>query len=242
MTMTTKDWNYWLEYAKECGVPDGDIYYSDEYQDCGPNVAEARLWDQFASADDSHDYMLVDLEAITNTNNLFGYNSAVNTANYRWVAENWEPYVVDAGYRNCDSHVLVVDYVLDDPGEDDADDRLRDILGMVGDALNDYPVFDEEMWSQVEDEWKVSAMKTYIEDWSVDYEPLADVPASAIDELAAWVLWYSDQYWDMWFDLENEDMIIPAQDAPALQSLALRGYKEGMPYNEIEGLTYDNAC
>lgn len=235
MTMSTKDWNYWLTFAKEQGVMSTDIYYSDASDDpdysVGPDPREARLWDQVASADDPHNYMMIDLSGITGANSRYGDNDAYRTANHQWVSENWGEYVVDAGYDNEESWYLVINYVLDDPQSDDPESDLTSILDQVGSVLESYPCFDDELAFAIEEEWKVRGLANYMEDWAADGEPLAEVPYDKVEELANWTLWYAESYQSSWFTLEYEDLIIPDDDVSDLQELALAGYRAGMPYD-----------
>jgi hypothetical protein len=115
-------------------------------------------------------------------NDRHGYDDAVSVSNYRTLEDAWghlEGFHRGA-YMNCDSVALELDSV--------APDDLLDVL----EALADYPVLDESLWSEVEQEMIVEhwesygrrdALKALATALEVDYLELSDNAREAVELL-----------------------------------------------------------
>lgn len=79
----------------------------------------------------------------THANDTFGYDDPVTTANYRVLYDRWSHLegLSRGPWSNCDVIALELD--------SEAPSDLTDVL----DGLEDYPVIDEESWSEVEQEF-----------------------------------------------------------------------------------------
>jgi hypothetical protein len=116
-------------------------------------------------------------------NDLHGYDDAVSVSNYRTLEDAWghlEGFHRGA-YMNCDSIALELD--------SEAPDDLVDIL----EALADYPILDESLWSAVENEmieehWESYGRRDSLEALATaleveDYLELSDNAREAVELL-----------------------------------------------------------
>ncbi len=161
------DWDKWAELTEESiSIRPATVReamaaeYGDDWAKGTSHVAT------FFEGNYRTDYK--DLLIITHTeaNNRQGYDEAVAVSNYRVLRDRWSELegLTDGPWSNCD----VIALELDLPAPED----LTDVI----DGLADYPVVDEQAWSEVEQEFIQEHWDSY------GKSAVLDAVAKAIDQ------------------------------------------------------------
>lgn len=134
-----------------------------------------------ASGPYNHNLVIKD----TVSNEVHGYEDALNVANYQVLQENWKdhPALIDGGYSNCYS----IGLQWNSPAPWDLIETIESLEG--------YPVLDDELMSNIETEWAdrdwdsygiLDARRELAKQLDIDED---DIPESVNDELRQDIRW-----------------------------------------------------